>query len=177
MPRKVTSLCPHPHHFSSARCANCAYAHKTRPAAERFWTKVNRNGPVPAHRPDLGQCWLWVGAQSGNSGYGGFWAERRHIGAHRWAYEDAYGPIPKGLEPDHLCFVRLCVRPSHMEAVTRAVNTQRGNGPAGINSRLTHCKAGHDLANARLERGGRRCRVCQAARERAARQRKRLRTI
>ena len=116
----------------------------------RFWAKVNPNGPIPAHRPDLGPCWEWIGARS-SGGYGQFHigsrtdGSKRMVGAHRLAYEALVGPIPDGLESDHLCHNdsgclgeptcphRACVNASHIEPVTSSVNHQRGitGGPRG----------------------------------------------
>lgn len=98
---------------------------------ERFWSKVDKDGPLPAHRPELGPCWLWTGGQnahpSGN--YGRAWdrAKKVYVYAHRVAYEALAGPIPDGLDLDHLCRVRLCVNPLHLEPVTRQVNLLRGH--------------------------------------------------
>jgi hypothetical protein len=93
--------------------------------------------------------------------------------AHRVAYEDRIGPIPKGLVLDHLCRDPLCVNPFHLEPVTLKVNNRRGLGPI-IASRLqtarnrarTHCKHGHPFTpeNTYRERDGRRCRRCAARR-------------
>src|SRR6185312_13183624 len=83
---------------------------------ERFWAKVDKDGPEPEHRPDLGPCWLWTtGRFSGAvGGYGQFWrCEGQNLHAHRVAYELLVGPIPYGLHLDHLCRVRHCVNPKH----------------------------------------------------------------
>jgi len=94
----------------------------------RFWSKV-RIGSVPAHRPDLGPCWEWMADR--RKGYGRFRIGSRRDGnsrlvqAHRLAYETLVGPIRRGLESDHLCRNRPCVRPSHIEPVTHAINGQR----------------------------------------------------
>jgi hypothetical protein len=78
--------------------------------------------------------------------------------AHIWAYEDAVGPVPPGLELDHLCQNKLCVRPDHLDPVTHTENRRRG--------RLTVCRSGrHDLTDPRNvrwdEAGNRRgCQVC-----------------
>lgn len=108
-----------------------------RPATERFWAKVNKDGPVPDFKPELGPCWIWEGAKD-NAGYGNFTVERnrtegvaRYVKAHTFAFVEENGPLPTGLEPDHLCRVHACVRPSHMEAVTRKVNLNRGAGIGG----------------------------------------------
>lgn len=92
-------------------------------AAERFRAKV-RLGPVPEHRPDLGPCYLWI-AGLGNAGYGTFWFEGKTHRAYKFSYERCVGSIPKGFELDHLCRVRECVRPSHLEPVTHLVNLKR----------------------------------------------------
>jgi hypothetical protein len=83
--------------------------------ADRFWSKVDRSGP----------CWLWTGGTS-NAGYGHFHPTKRQgKGAHRVAYELVRGPIPEGLELDHLCRVVTCVNPDHLEPVTHAENMRR----------------------------------------------------
>jgi len=98
----------------------------------RFWEKVNKHGPVPQYRPELGPCWIWSGSCS-RSGHGFFRVGGKLVGAYRFAYELLVGPIPDGYEPDHLCRVPPCVRPiadehglAHLEPVTHAVNIQRG---------------------------------------------------
>lgn len=111
-----------------------------RPIAERFWPKVDRDGP--------GGCWLWTAGTV--HGYGSFAMPGMEGGkarAHRVAYEMLVGPIPEGLVLDHLCEVKACVNPAHLEPVTHAVNTQRG--PRG---RKTHCPHGHTLDGVRRDR-------------------------
>lgn len=133
---------------------------------QRFWAKVDKDGPAPEARPNLGPCWLWSAAKWRN-GYGVF----NDVGsryAHRFAYAMLVGPIPDGLTIDHLCRVRRCVRPEHLEAVTGKVNTLRGEGPSAKQARKTECHAGHpfDLFNTYIDRRGRRhCRACQRARD------------
>lgn len=114
----------------------------------RFWAKVAA-GPVPTYAPALGPCWLWAGSVDRDD-YGKFAVTTttgrvRHCRAHRWAYEARVGPIPEGLTLDHLCRVRRCVRPSHLEPVMSAVNTMRGQGPAASNAAKTHCKRRHEF--------------------------------
>jgi hypothetical protein len=72
-----------------------------------------------------GECWVWTGATEHN-GYARFWLDGKMRYAHRVAYEWFRGPIPAGLDLDHLCRVRNCVNPYHLEAVTRQVNLLRG---------------------------------------------------
>jgi HNH endonuclease len=69
-------------------------------------------------------CWLWTGAVDGD-GYGQFRVDSRTVRAHRWAYEQASGPIPEGLTLDHTCQQPACVRPDHLESVTASENQRR----------------------------------------------------
>ena len=124
----------------------------------RFWAKVNKDGPVPLNRPDLGPCWLWTAGLGGN-GYGRFRANKRMTYAHRFAYELLVGPVPEGAELDHLCRVRHCTRYDHLEPVPHQVNSARGNSGKQERER-THCPQGHpyDEENTRWDRRGeRRC--------------------
>ncbi len=93
---------------------------------ERFWPYVDKHGPVPEYCPRLGPCWIWL-AGTIPSGYGSF--GRGGGGnsgvAHRFAYELLVGPIPEGLDLDHLCYVTLCVNPTHLDPVTRSENVRR----------------------------------------------------
>jgi hypothetical protein len=94
---------------------------------ERWWARVNKDGPIPEHRPDLGPCWLWIEPFNWQ-GYGWFSNEHgRSVGAHRWGFERFVGPIREGFEPDHLCRVPACVRFDHLEPVTHQENVQRGS--------------------------------------------------
>lgn len=117
-------------------------------------------------------CWLWTGALAGG-GYGKGWSNGRTVLAHRWAYQLLVGAVPEGLELDHLCRVRRCVNPEHLEPVTASVNVLRSTGPAVAgrhNAIKTHCPQGHpyDEANTYISpSGGRSCRTCSAARSAA----------
>lgn len=135
--------------------------HRTRSMAERFWEKV--------HRTD--DCWLWTAALDAK-GYGFFRGEPISTRAHRVAYTLTVGPIPKGLELDHLCRNRACVNPAHLEPVVHRENVLRGDAGlarARLESAKTHCPQGHpydDINTYRRSTGHRTCRSC--ARERAA---------
>lgn len=69
-------------------------------------------------------CWVWHGALN-RDGYGRAPTHIRERSAHRAMYEAVVGPIPEGMELDHLCRVKSCVNPDHMEPVTPAVNVRR----------------------------------------------------
>lgn len=132
--------------------------------AERFWPKVDKAGPV---HPTLGTpCWLWTGAKT-RDGYGYVWSGSResgHVRAYRAAYEMIVGPIPVGRVIDHLCRVRACVNPAHLEPVTIAENVLRGVGSSAIRASQTKCKRGHAFTEEntiRMKRNGKRkCRTC-----------------
>jgi len=78
-----------------------------------------------------GECWLWLGRKN-PKGYGQMTIAKHQRSAHRVSYETFVGPIPEGLEIDHLCRVRHCVNPGHLEAVTRSVNLRRQMAATGM---------------------------------------------
>jgi hypothetical protein len=144
---------------------------------ERFWRKVDKNGPTV--KPELGPCWQWSGRVAG--GYGRFKLSKadepfRSISAPRFSYELLVGPMPEGLEPDHLCRNRACVKsvsdehgPAHLEPVTRRENTLRGESPSAKNARKTHCVRGHEFTAENTyvgKNGNRACRTCVRAAQR-----------
>ncbi len=118
-------------------------------------------------------CWLWTATIAPDTGYGQYWDGTRLVKPHRYAYEYIVGPIPDGLDIDHLCRVRHCVNPEHMEPVTRSVNLRRAmNG----NRTKTHCPRGHEYSesNTRIGKSGSRfCIACQAERNRQRGERER----
>lgn len=122
---------------------------------ERFWAKVDTSAG-----PD--GCWLWTAATA--HGYGRIWHATKIYRAHRVAYELLIGPIPGGLQIDHLCRTPLCVNPSHLEPVTETVHILRGVGWSAINARKTHCPQGHEYTKGntyRAPNGRRHCRTCR----------------
>lgn len=121
-----------------------------RPTEQRFWSHVQKTE----------SCWIWTGQILARAGYGRFWvgttASTPNPLAHRYSYELVHGPIPAGLQLDHLCRNTSCVRPDHLEPVTGAVNIQRGRAVR------THCKNGHPYPAIRK-------RSCEGCREQARR--------
>lgn len=124
-----------------------------RSAVERFWVNVDKTG----------DCWLWTGYIKPN-GYATFYpGGGRHVDkiyVHRFAYELTRGHIPDGLEIDHLCNVRHCVNPAHLDVVTRRVNLERRDAA------LLECRRGHAFTDENTYRAPgnpshRHCRACQ----------------
>lgn len=111
-------------------------------------------------------CWEWQ-ASLDRKGYGRLRYRKRGWQAHRFLYELLVGPIPDGLELDHLCRNPRCVKPAHLEPVTRQVNQLRGFSVSGRNARKTHCPQGHEYAPENIywtRKGHRLCRTCQRSR-------------
>lgn len=134
--------------------------------AERFWTKVNKQGAIPACCPELGPCWEWLASKTTN-GYGKFWNGERLEPAHRFSYRLVHGEIREETL-DHLCRNRGCVNPEHVEPVSKVVNVMRGEGFAAQNARKTNCPAGHSYRGKNLrvnpKTGYRSCRTCTSRR-------------
>jgi len=132
---------------------------KTEPAAIRFEKYVE---PEP-----MSGCFLWVGGTN-PVGYGRFWGgQGRMVYAHRFAYEQAHGPIPVGKDVLHSCDNPPCVSLHHLRAGSASEN-QKDAVQRGRHSqrRKTHCPKGHayDAVN---NRGERYCRLCENAQQRA----------
>lgn len=127
-------------------------------------------------------CWLWHD-QLNETGYGMFFIKGKRRRAHRLSYMMHVGPVPGGLGLDHLCRVRNCINPAHLEPVTQRENINRGfwskRGAAASAERRrkkTHCKWGHPLSGSNLYvdvYGKRKCNACAALRQRVAYQAKR----
>ena len=138
-----------------------------RSITDRFWEKVDKTALRTTSRPDLGPCWIWT-ASTTTGNYGQFFIEKvsgkRHMqSAHTFAYEEEYGPVPLGLELDHLCRVHPCVRPTHLEPVTHRENLLRGISPSGRNARKLACAHGHIFTQESThirQNGSRQCRIC-----------------
>lgn len=132
-----------------------------------FWQKVSGGG----HQ----ECWTWT-ASLDRDGYGKFLTRGRFYTAHKYAYQALVTEVPPGLELDHLCHVRHCVNPWHLEPVTREVNNDRRRSPGGWSSLSADvCRNGHirDQANTYVSPSGdRTCRPCNRAAQRRMQARK-----
>lgn len=129
-------------------------------------TLMDKISPEPASG-----CWLWT-AYVNRKGYGMVGVGGRKVKySHRVMYEEMVGPIPKGMQLDHLCRVPCCVNPTHLEPVTPKENTNRSprrgslsglRGSAKKNKHKTHCIMGHEFneANTLIQNGHRCCRPC-----------------
>lgn len=114
-------------------------------------------------------CWVWHGYRQ-PAGHGRVRVDGRKVLVHVWVYTLFNGPVPDGLELDHVCRNPACCNPypDHLEPVTHRENVLRGEAPAAHHARKTHCPRGHayDEQNTRVYRGSRYCRAC--SRERSA---------
>jgi hypothetical protein len=129
---------------------------------------------------DDNDCWIWKAGLKPN-GYAQFWDTEKVGYGHRWSYTYFKGEIPNGLQIDHLCRVRSCVNPDHLEAVTMQENVARGELGSYLDTQKTksHCDNGHEYtpenSYQRTDISGRRCRECKNDNNRQYRKRKALR--
>ena len=140
-------------------------------ASTRFWSMVDE--------VETG-CWLWRG-NIGSHGYGSFLVAGEQFKAHRLSWFLTTGAWPEQ-SLDHLCRVRSCVNPDHLEDVDHRTNVMRGVSPFARNAAKTHCPQGHPFSQENtliVNRGAsRKCRTChrRQQRETVARRREELRT-
>ena len=92
-----------------------------------------------------GDCWIFTGATTRN-GYGSMWDGQHIEYTHRLAYRELVAPIPPGMQIDHLCRVRACFNPAHLEAVPQAENLRRSPLTWTANRSKTHCPRGHEYS-------------------------------
>lgn len=125
---------------------------RERDPVKRFWTYVDTGG----------DCWIWTAAKV-PAGYGFMRWDGRNQPAHRIAYQLLVGPIPTGHVLDHLCRVRVCVNPDHLEPVTHRVNLLRGVGISAQKASRTHCPNGHEFTENNIYwwHNARYCRQCR----------------
>lgn len=158
-------------------CRECSRAH----GRESHRRKVASREPAPPTQPtgvrsldrniaapDAAGCWRW-GGYVNESGYGVARIGGKSMPAHRAVYAALRGEVPQALDLDHLCRVRDCVNPDHLEPVTRRVNVLRGVGAGAQNARKTHCEKGHLLEGDNLVPWAkyRMCRECTRANDRS----------
>lgn len=133
-----------------------------------FWSKVQEDSKTG--------CWRWQAAKT--SGYGSFGVGcHRTALAHRVAYETLIGPVPDGMELDHLCRVRECCNPEHLEPVTHSENCARSPLVGKWKLATTHCPRGHEYNDENTyydrRRNKRQCRACGREAQREYQRRKR----
>jgi len=123
---------------------------------------------------DVNGCWCWTGNLN-RDGYAYFKFDGRFTSVHRASYEEFVGSIPDGMDIDHLCRVRDCVNPDHLEPVSHVENCARGS-----RAQATHCMNGHEFTEVNTYRrkdgrsvNSRRCRQCLSAAQRRCQARKR----
>ena len=141
-------------------------------ALKRFWEKIQKGDA----------CWLWTDWLN-HDGYGQFWLNGKFFKPHRvmlllkrGVSLDSYG----SLTVDHLCRIRHCVNPDHLEIVTMRENLLRGDTFQAHNSMKTHCHKGHLLQGTNLylkSNGQRNCRKCLAEASRRQHERKKALTL
>jgi hypothetical protein len=157
--------CGRPKDKRASRCIKCAYDPML-----RFARKVVVNAATG--------CWEWRGQRTHN-GYGRFRVGPKRILVHRFTYERAVGPIPDGMEIDHLCRNPACCYPRHLEVVTHRENTLRGTSPTADYAAQTHCKRGHEFTPENTyiipSSGSRQCLTCKRAARAGERERRKAR--
>lgn len=130
------------------------------PALHRFLAKIQVSDG----------CWEWQGAKNPR-GYSWFRGEGgTPTTGHRFAYEAFVGPVPEGLDLDHLCRNTSCVRPDHLEPVSHRENLLRGETIAACHAVRTSCGRGHEYPGivSRRGDGSRICKVCVSDQNRVA---------
>lgn len=111
---------------------------------ERYLHRTPAERLASSYVRDASGCWLWTGSLT-SSGYGHFSIRNLYYQAHKLLYILHVGPIPDGLQIDHLCRTRRCVNPDHLEVVTQAENCQRG-----VTARLSPTQV-QEIRSARVE--------------------------
>jgi hypothetical protein len=102
------------------RRSNKGVPHR-KPVLQRILEKLDKNGPVPAHAPELGPCWIWQGAKF-NHGYGQIVIMHKYELVHRVSFKEHGNELSDDEDLLHRCDTKLCARPSHMTAGTHLDN-------------------------------------------------------
>ncbi len=131
------------------------------------YDETKRRAEIESRLVRDGECLIWTGTLN-PYGYGMVSWHGHYKLVHILTYEWANGPVPGGLELDHLCRRHDCAEPKHLEAVTHRVNMLRGQTIAARHAAKTHCIHGHEFTpeNTRMRRGARECRTCSRERQR-----------
>jgi hypothetical protein len=146
--------------YCSRPCSNLGHRQPISERLEKYTDKIDHPQG----------CWIWSGTIN-RGGYGNCYVNkdgyRTTMQASRAWFEHVNGPIPPGLELDHLCRNRVCVNPSHLEPVTGRENTLRSEALTAKYARATHCKNGHPFTGDNLKirsssLNHRRCAKCSA---------------
>jgi len=128
---------------------------------ERVYSKIEKTK----------NCWIWKGTIN-SQGYGVAWFNGKLHRAHRLIYEWERETIPQGMVADHICRIRNCVNPDHIEIITNGANVLRGVSQSAVNSRKKFCIRGHKFTPENTysyTRGWRCCKTCFNARNRRVR--------
>lgn len=141
-----------PTHFLSGHNSRIDHPRKPSSFQIRFWSKVNKDGPIPAHCPEIGHCWLWTGRPD-TDGYGHLRLGGKGSNAttaHRVSWIIHFGLIPEGLYVCHHCDTPLCIRPEHL-FLGSALDNNRDAIVKGRGSRLTRRQQGRFVRSDTIE--------------------------
>lgn len=129
---RARSVCIH-HYEQLRKAGNLPPKSEKFNVAKRFWAKVDKQGPVPTHAPQLGPCWEWT-ASRWKQGYGKFKLNGRNQYAHRVLYVWKNGTLPCSVQLDHMCHNPCCVNPEHLRETTCKQNTENYSGMQSRNT-------------------------------------------
>lgn len=127
----------------------------TEEEAERFWSKVDKNGPWPYVVDLMDQCWVWIPPAKSNNGFGQFKFRGANQGAHRVSYMVSVGNMSNMIAVGHKCQNKICVNPNHLVARPKHVKPYK--------EKRAKCKRGHPLVPANTLKTDNRCRACNQA--------------
>ena len=162
--------------YGGCSIEGCARKHNARGLCTTHYERWRKHGdPLWSGRPSIAErfkakvahadngCWIWLAGNDGK--YGVFYTggTPKNVKAHRFSYELHIGPIPQGLDLDHLCRTKLCVNPAHLEPVTRSENLRRAV-PFNSYPKKSHCPQGHPYSGDNLivaATGESLCRACR----------------